>query len=176
MAGLLTPVHPVCNWWSPYWCEPWVSVSQGHTLATAPYHLPQTELAVKARLRVISGSIHGVLGKANHSYPFPGRDFSFLLQTQGLPGLSPRRNSTHYSDFEHVPTGPVMEEPSTHLRNITHGVVSILAQAVGTAPGGPGSANSLISLIGEQSSESGYKFSSRCFFGNSEGLWLIASF
>lgn len=50
-----------------------------------------------------------------------------------------------------------------------HGVLSALARAVGTAPGGPGCANSLISLIGEQSSESGYKFSSRHFFGKSQG-------
>ena len=66
--------------------------------------------------------------------------------------------------------GPVMDKPFTHLRNETHRVISILARAVGTAPEGPGTANSLISLIGEQSSESGYKLSSRHFFGNSEGL------
>lgn len=89
---------------------------------------------------------------------------------------SPERGGIHYFDTEHVPTGPVMDKPFTHLRNKTHRVISILARAVSTAPGGPGSAKSLISLIREQSSESGYKFSSRHFFGNSEGLWLMASF
>ena len=86
---------------------------------------------------------------------------------------SPGRGGTHYFDTEHVPTGPVMDKPFTHLRNETHRAISILARATGTAPQGPGTANSLISLIGEQSTESGYKFSSSTFLGTQRvcDLW-----
>lgn len=91
--------------------------------------------------------------------------------SRGPPG----RGGAHGFDTDHVSSGPVMDRTLTHLRSETHrGIFLILARAAGTAPGGPGSAHSLISLMGEQSAESGYKFSSRHFFGNSErvcDLW-----
>lgn len=64
------------------------------------------------------------------------------------------------------------DQPFTSLRNRTRGVFCILARAVGTVPGGAGSADSVVRLIGGQSSESGDKFSARHFFGNSEGCDL----
>lgn len=97
-----------------------------------------------------------------------------FLMSSGSRGPS-QRGSAHCFDTDHVSSGAVVDRTLTHLRNETHrGAVPILARVVGTAPGGPGSAQSLIGLMGEQSAESGYKFSSRHFFGNSEracDLW-----
>lgn len=98
-----------------------------------------------------------------------------LLSSSIHAEVRPCHGSAHRFDTDHVSSGAVVDRTLTHLRNETHrGAVPILARVVGTAPGGPGSAHPLIGLMGEQSAESGYKFSSRHFFGNSEracDLW-----
>lgn len=102
--------------------------SQGPVLANVPLPPPNRNLAGKARLRASLGPPRGLWEGETQPPPFRGSSHSCWKQTTCQDQRpSPGRGGTHYFDTEHVPTGPVMDKPFTHLRNETHRAISILA-------------------------------------------------
>lgn len=106
-----------------------LSVCQGHILPLFHATSPCRSLAGQARLRDTAGHPEGSHSRWEHG----------ACQDRVCLSVS-RGRRTYCFDIELVPAGPGTDQPFTSLGNKTHGVLSILARAVGTAPGGPGSA------------------------------------